>query len=77
MPPGGVFPVPGEIHSPEVMSAHVKELARFFGAVATGIVQLGDEEHGPFAIVCAVPAAYDPRQPPGRADRRPLARGCS
>jgi len=73
MPPGGVFPVPSEIHSPEVMSAHVKELGRFFGAVATGIVRLSGEEADPFAIVCAVRAEHDPRDAPGPGGQAPVS----
>ncbi len=38
--PGGVNPVRTEVHSPNVMSRHVKELAQFYGADQVGIVSL-------------------------------------
>jgi hypothetical protein len=36
-PAGSVFPQRTEIHNPAAMSGHIKELAAFFGADATGI----------------------------------------
>ena len=38
--PGGVNPVKTEVHSPNVMAQHVKDLARFYGADLVGIVQM-------------------------------------
>src|SRR5207248_4226533 len=57
--PGGVNPVKTEVHSPNVMSAHVKDLARFYGADQVGIVQLGSS--GKSAIVCTVHSDFDAR----------------
>jgi hypothetical protein len=64
-PEGNVFPTPSELHSPLVMSRHVKELALYLNAQVVGIADLSrlDAElsHGyPFAVVCAVEARYDP-----------------
>ncbi|MBV9580558.1 MAG: hypothetical protein JO057_18400 [Chloroflexi bacterium] len=64
-PEGNVFPTPSELHSPQVMSRHVKELALYLDAQLAGIADLGrlDTElsHGyPFAVVCAVETRYDP-----------------
>jgi len=42
LPEGAVFPQKGEVHAPEVMSAHIKELARFLGAPLCGIVRVSD-----------------------------------
>ncbi len=69
-PEGNVFPAPSELHSPQVMSRHVKELALYLNAQLAGIADLGrlDAElsHGyPFALVCAVEARYDPYTAPG------------
>jgi hypothetical protein len=54
--PGGVNPVRTEVHSPNVMASHVKDLARFYGADQVGIVGLPS---GLSAIVCALRADYD------------------
>jgi hypothetical protein len=69
--PGGVSPVKTEVHSPNVMSAHVKELARFYGADLVGIVQL---QNGA-AIVCAVGTDYDERTSPGIGGQTPAMKG--
>lgn len=77
---GNVFPVPAEVHSPEVMAAHVKELARFLGAPLCGIVRLaaepgdGGQPHG-FAIVTGLPTAFHPDRTPGMARQVPVLRG--
>lgn len=69
--PGGVNPVKTEVHSPNVMSEHVKELARFYGADLVGIVQLD----AGFGIVCAVGTDYDERTSPGVGGQTPAMKG--
>lgn len=69
--PGGVNPVKTEIHSPNVMSSHVKDLARFYGADLVGIVQL--EDH--FGIVCVVRSDYDTRTAVGIGGQTPAMKG--
>jgi hypothetical protein len=69
-PEGNIFPTKSELHSPDVMSRHVKELATYLKAQLVGIVDLGKQDpelaHGyPFGIVCAVKAEYDPYTSPG------------
>jgi hypothetical protein len=39
-PPGNVFPTKADIHTAEITSSHVKEMARYFGADLIGIVGL-------------------------------------
>jgi hypothetical protein len=39
-PPGNVFPTKADIHTPEITSSHLKEMARYFGADLVGIVKL-------------------------------------
>ncbi len=63
-PEGSVFPVKKDVHSPSIMSAHVKELARFFGASGCGIAALQMGAEFPYAIVCAQRSEYDTRQAP-------------
>ena len=72
-PEGNVFPTKAELHTPDITSSHVKELARYLGTDLVGIARLpgvvenkgeGDNVY-PFAVVCAVQADYDPRQAPG------------
>jgi hypothetical protein len=67
---GNVFPTQSELHSPNVTSSHVKELATYLGRSLTGIADLTRQDpelaHGyPFGIVCAVRAEYDPYAHPG------------
>ena len=69
--PGGVNPVRTEVHSPNVMSSHVKELARFYGADLVGIVQLPDY----FAIVCVLRSDYDMRTAQGIGGQTPALKG--
>jgi hypothetical protein len=74
-PEGSVFPVKKDVHSPDVMSGHIKELARFFGADLTGIVRLPAGSEHPFGIVCAFRAEDDPRQAPGHGGQAPIQNG--
>jgi hypothetical protein len=71
--PGGVNPVKAEVHSPNVMSAHVKELAQFYGADLVGIVQL--DPSGKSAIVCALRAEHDTRTAAGIGGQTPAMKG--
>jgi len=69
-PEGNIFPTPTELHSPDVMSGHVKELGRYLDARLTGIVDLGKQDPElaqgyPFGILCLVRAEYDPATSPG------------
>ncbi|HWP57866.1 MAG TPA: hypothetical protein VNL14_08265 [Candidatus Acidoferrales bacterium] len=64
-PEGNVFPTKTELHSPEITSAHVKELARYLGADLVGIARLPAGGEYPFAVVSGVRAQYDPRDNPG------------
>lgn len=74
-PEGSVFPVKKDVHSPDVMSSHIKELARFFGADLTGIVRFPDGSDYPFGIVCALRAEHDPRQCLGPGGQAPVQNG--
>jgi hypothetical protein len=69
--PGGVNPVKTEVHSPNVMAQHVKDLARFYGADLVGIVQLSNGN----GIVCAVRTDYDERAAPGVGGQTPALKG--
>jgi hypothetical protein len=67
---GNVFPTLTELHSPNVTSDHVKELATYLIRALTGIADLTKQDetlaHGyPYGIVCAVRAEYDPYEHPG------------
>jgi hypothetical protein len=69
--PGGVNPVKTEVHSPNVMSDHVKDLARFYGADLVGIVAL---EAG-FAIVSCTRTDYDSHTAAGIGGQTPAMKG--
>jgi len=69
-PEGSIFPTQSELHSPNVTSSHVKELATYLGRALTGIADLTKQApelaHGyPYGIVCAVRSEYDPYDHPG------------
>jgi len=79
-PAGNVFPTKTDIHTPEIMSQHVKDMARYFGAEWTGIAKLEshDDQHPdgyPFAVLCAVRAEYEPRVSPGIGGQVPVQNG--
>ena len=82
-PEGNVFPTKAELHTPDITSSHVKELARYLGTDLVGIARLPgaveDKGEGanvyPFAVVCAVQADYDPRQAPGIGGQVPVQKG--
>ena len=88
-PPGNVFPTKADIHTPEITSSHVKEMARYFGADLVGIAKLppplpsppgsgeseGLVEEYPFAVVCLVRAEYDPRSGHGIGGQVPVQNG--
>src|SRR3954466_4641909 len=64
-PEGNVFPTQAELHSPNVTSKHVKELAFYLKTQLVGIVDLSKQAPEiargyPYAVVCAVRAEYDP-----------------
>lgn len=66
---GGVNPVKTEVHSPNVMARHVKELGRFYGAYDVGIVERSDDP--PYAIVCILKAEHDTRTARGIGGQAP------
>jgi hypothetical protein len=90
-PEGNLFPTQAELHTPEITSSHVKEMARYLGADLVGIAELhrsdtdslqraGENlsegaERLPFAVVCAVRADYDPRHSPGIGGQVPVQNG--
>ena len=72
-PGGAVNPTKADLHSPEITTDHLKQLARFLGAELVGVVRLKSAEAGdgadaasyPFVVVCAVRTDYDPRTATG------------
>jgi hypothetical protein len=75
-PEGNVFPTKADIHTPEITSNHVKELARYLGTDLVGIARLDSkDEQYPFAVICAVRADYDPREAPGIGGQVPVQNG--
>jgi hypothetical protein len=75
-PEGNVFPTRTELHTPEITSRHVKEMARYLGADLVGIAALNrEDEPYPFAVVSAVRADDDPRTSPGTGGQVPVQNG--
>ncbi len=70
---GETNPVRTEVHSPNVMSSHIKELGRFYGADLIGIVGLPSDQG--FAIVSVLKADYDPRTAAGVGGQTPALKG--
>jgi len=78
-PEGNLFPTKADIHTPEITSQHIKELAEFLGSDMTGVAKLSaTDEHGdeyPFAVVFGVKAEVDPREAPGFGGQTPVQNG--
>jgi hypothetical protein len=76
---GASFPGRADVHTPEITSGHIKELATFLGAEMVGIVALdpSDAASGdyPWGIVCVVKAEYDPRTSAGIGGQTPVMNG--
>jgi hypothetical protein len=73
---GNVFPAKAELHTPDITSRHIKELAVYLGADHVGVARLNDDPEGhPFAVVCAVQADYAPRVSPGIGGQVPVLNG--
>jgi hypothetical protein len=72
-PGGAVNPTRADLHSPEITTDHLKQLARFLGAELVGVVGLKGGQDGevaapdgyPFVVVCAVRTDHDPRTAKG------------
>jgi hypothetical protein len=73
LPDGETNPVRTEVHSRNVMSGHVKELGRFYGADMVGIVELRSKPG--FAIVSVLKADYDTRIARGIGGQTPALKG--
>lgn len=85
-PEGNVFPAREDLHTPEITSSHVKELARYLGADLVGIARLdskdthspnekAEDDGYPFAVVTAVRAERDPREAKGIGGQVPVQNG--
>jgi hypothetical protein len=74
-PDGNVFPTRADLHTPEITSRHVKEMARYLGADLVGITSSPEDAPLPFAVVCAVRADDDPRTSPGVGGQVPVQNG--
>lgn len=79
-PEGLVFPTKADLHSPEITTDHLKQLATYLGADLIGVAKLEpvdnpDGQDLPFGVVCAVRAEYDPRTALGFAGQVPVQNG--
>ena len=69
-PEGNIFPVKADLHTPEITSGHVKELATYLGADLIGVTK-GNDEY-PFAVITVVKSDYDPAHAPGVGGQVPV-----
>lgn len=75
-PEGNVFPTKADLHTPEITTSHVKEMARYLGADLVGVTTLDADDAGHrFAVVCAVRADDDPHQARGIGGQVPVQNG--
>ena len=80
---GSVHPTRTEVHSANVMSNHLKQLAQYLGADEVGIVQLAANpfeedagDSGPFfGVVTLFQADQDTRAAPGSGGQAPAVKG--
>src|SRR5262245_1761516 len=74
---GNIFPTRADIHTPDITSSHVKEMARYLGADLVGIAALdpGQSDGLPFAVVCGFRADHDPRVARGVGGQVPVQNG--
>jgi hypothetical protein len=80
---GSVHPTRTEIHSPNVMAGHIKELGQYLGLNEVGIVQLArcpfDDDPvtaGPFfSIISLIQTDQDVRSAPGSGGQAPAVKG--
>jgi hypothetical protein len=70
---GETNPVRTTVHSPNVLSSHIKELGRFYGAEMIGIVGLPSDQG--FAIVSVLRADYDTSTAAGVGGQTPALKG--
>jgi hypothetical protein len=70
---GEANPVRTEVHSPNVMSSHIKELGRFYGADLIGIVGLAPDQG--CVIVSVLKADSDTRTAAGVGGQTPALKG--
>jgi len=70
---GETNPVRTEVHSPDVLASHIKELGQFYGAQLIGIVELPSDQG--CAIVTVLQADYDPRIAAGVGGQTPALKG--
>jgi hypothetical protein len=65
LPEGRVYPVKSELHSPDITTAHIKELATFLGSNKCAVVELkganGAEPQLPRAVLFGLHSEYDPK----------------
>jgi len=77
-PEGNVFPTRADMHTPEITSRHLKELAYYLGTDLVGIARLRSTDKPgdyPFAVICALQADYDPREAQGIGGQLPVQKG--
>ncbi|HLG70737.1 MAG TPA: hypothetical protein VK009_09975 [Chloroflexota bacterium] len=73
-PDGVVNPVKEDIHTPEIMAQHTKELARYLGAEAVAIARTDRPDH-PYAVLIGMRSDVDPRQAPGIGGQLAIQKG--
>jgi len=79
-PEGVIFPTRADLHTPEITSDHLRQLAEYLGADLFGIVRLestdnADGEDYPYAVVCGIRAEHDPRTSKGIGGQVPVTNG--
>jgi hypothetical protein len=75
---GTVNPTRSEVHSPNVMAGHVRDLGRFLGVDRVGIVELAKPASGDvrsFGIVCVLQSDHDTRTSLGSGGQAPTVKG--
>lgn len=82
-PEGSVNSVMTDVHTPEIMTSHIRQIAQRLGSDLMGVVTCDPGRDGsrPFpdqtnaAIVCVVPSPHDPGKSPGVGGQAPVRTG--
>jgi len=73
-PEGNVFPTKADLHTPEITSTHLKELAQYLGTDLVGVARVRAQDQT-CAVICVMQADHEPREARGIGGQVPVQKG--